>query len=491
MSTRAEHSDNRSPTANHMVDVVEKLAAALDASLPVQDHRLPPPSTSVPEPETHPDIDAAPIDQDTRLSTEDETTAIRRARSAERQANSRIGRTKAKSKRERRKPVYRGEEKTSHARRDVMSGAWTIFAPARDHRPNEFAGLVSLQQTVEQSHPKPSSEIDPECPFCSGAEFQTPSAVWSAKAVEEVDGTSGSPSMKRLAGTQASIVFAEQPDWDIRVIPNKFPAVSQFEDVAAAKADAEPLFPLADVVGGHEVVIECGTHAKSLTDMSASCVFLTLLAYRDRLKHWAHVPGVRFISVFKNCGIEAGASLRHTHSQIIATSLIPQAVRSELLRCQMHRARTGSSLGCDLLRAELEERSRIIDQSDSFVAFCPFASRFPGMIRVTSTSHQPHFHAFENDTLDRLGSFLWRVIHWIEECYPGKSYNYILKSCPPGTEQPEAFQWSFEIFPRISKQAGFEWSSDCMINSLMPEKAAFAYREIASRDDPRNVLAFG
>ncbi|MEO1614233.1 MAG: DUF4921 family protein [Planctomycetota bacterium] len=432
------------------------------------------------------------IDQDTRLSTADDTKAIWRPRPSGKVG--RIGRTKSTEKPSRKKPVYRGEEKTSHSRQDVLTGSWTIYAPARDERPNEFASLVSLQQTVEENQPTPKVQpVDPDCPFCSGAELQTPPAVWSARIADPVDkpGQEAIPPTKRLAGPRAEIVRGDQPDWGIRVIPNKYPAVSQFEDFSAAKAENEPLFPLADVVGGHEVVIECDQHAKSMTEATPSSVYLTLLAYRDRVRHWANVPGVRYISVFKNCGLEAGASLRHTHSQLIATSLMPNAARNELLRCEMHRAKTGCSLGCDLIRAEISERSRVIDQSDSFIAFCPFASRFPGMLRISSTAHRPHFHTMDDELLDQLSSFLWRAIHWVEDCFPGKSYNYILRTCPPGAEMPDAFQWSLDIFPRLTKAAGFEWSSDCMINSQLPEKAASEYRRIASKDDPRNLLAFG
>ncbi|MEM0927055.1 MAG: hypothetical protein AAGJ83_13520, partial [Planctomycetota bacterium] len=387
---------------------------------------------------------APTIDGDTRLSTGDETAGVFQARPVARENGSRVGRTESKRRHEGKKPVYRGEEKTSHARRDVMTGSWTIFAPARDQRPNEYAGLVSLQQTVEASAPQSDFDaIDPVCPFCQGAEYQTPPAVWTARAVDSSDADPKCvPSTKRMAGTQAVVVLGEQPDWDVRVIPNKFPAVSQFEDIAAAKAEAEPLFPLADVVGGHEVIIECGNHARSMTKLNAATVFLTLLAYRDRLAHWNNVPGIRFVSIFKNCGVEAGASLRHSHSQLIATSLMPQAVQSELMRCQMHLAREGSALGCDIVRAELDERSRVVDQSDAFIAYCPFASRFPGMLRVTSTTHRPYFDAFDDEMLDRLASFIWRVLHWVEESYPDKSYNFLLKSCPPGAEQPEACQWS-------------------------------------------------
>jgi UDPglucose--hexose-1-phosphate uridylyltransferase len=140
------------------------------------------------------------------------------------------------------------------------------------------------------------------------------------------------------------------------------------------------------------------------------------------------------------------------------------------------------------LRNELNEKSRVIDRTDSFVAFCPFASRFAGLVRITSLAHRPHFETFNDAALDQLASFLWRVLTWVDAAFPGRAFNYLLHTCPPGSTQPEAFQWSLDVFPRLNKTAGFEWSSNCMINSLLPEAVASRYREIARQNDPRFVL---
>ena len=137
----------------------------------------------------------------------------------------------------------------------------------------------------------------------------------------------------------------------------------------------------------------------------------------------------------------------------------------------------------------MEEESRIVAKADSFVAFCPFASRFAGLLRISSFDHVAQFEQFSDTKLDQLASFLWRVLSWIDVAYPGKAYNLLLHTCPPGAGNPDAFQWSIDIFPRLNKTAGFEWSSDCMINTVLPEIAAAQYRQIASLDDPRRVLA--
>ena len=387
---------------------------------------------------------------------------------------------------------FRGDGSTSHTRRDLLSGDWTIFAPQRDCRPNEFAEEDAAAALVET----PEDSIDPDCPFCRGAEEQTPQAVWSAKlecqSVAPLRRSANSglgDGTTRFGLPEARIEPHDQTDWDVRVVPNKFPAVSPIQCISQAARDSQPLFPICEIVGGHEVVIESSHHSESMTKVDSSNLYLTLLAYQHRIRYWRQVPGVKYISVFKNCGHEAGASLRHVHSQLIATSLMPQRVQHSIYRMQRHRAETGCTLGCELLRAELDERVRVIDQTDSFVAFCPFASRFAGTIRLTSAHHQPRFEDLSEQSIDQFASFLFRVLSWVQKAFPGRAFNYLLHTCPPSVTHDEVFQWSLDIVPRLSKVAGFEWSSDCMINSLLPEVAARRYRRIARRDDPRNVLS--
>ena len=383
-------------------------------------------------------------------------------------------------------PVVR--RATSQTRQDLLTGDWTIFATCRDERPNDYASIEQIESSAQQGRDS-KQQSDPSCPFCSGSENQTPQAVWSAR-IDQSDRRAENAGVSsvdtRLSRPVLNVFDGEQFGWDVRVVPNKFPAVSAMFEGSGAVADSNPLFPRKAVVGAHEVIIENACHSGSLLDVDASAVFATLVAYRQRISHWHGHPGIQYLSVFKNCGREAGASLRHNHSQLVATSFVPSRIAAQLAIAQRHHARTGCCLGCDLVRAELQEGDRIIDQTDSLLAFCPYASKHAGMIRITSRKHQPHFESFDDSELDHLGSFLQRVLHWVEAAFPGKGYNYLLNTCPAASTQPEAFHWSLDVFPRLTKVAGFEWASDCMINSLLPEVAAAQYRHLAKQEDPRS-----
>ena len=233
----------------------------------------------------------------------------------------------------RRRPV---DVDTSHSRRDMSTGDWTIFAPGREQRPNDF---VESDSPLDDHRLIPEvidhlGAVDPSCPFCRGREENTPEAVWSAKLLPgELSKNRGYS--ERLSLPETEIVHGDQEGWQVRVVPNRFPAIEAIGDQSALQwiSCRSNLFPVKEVAGGHEVVIESSCHAEKLTQMDSTSVYLTLLAYRDRIRSWRNNHGIKYISVFKNCGSAAGASLRHSHSQIIATSLMPHRIRDSVDTC--------------------------------------------------------------------------------------------------------------------------------------------------------------
>ena len=352
---------------------------------------------------------------------------------------------------------------------DPVSGTLIIFAPKRDERPNEFR----LQSITERS----------DCPFCSGAESKTPPTVWAGKLGD--DQSQGSHSFTVCHGEQAS----DFADWAVRVVENKYPAVVSNDSVGAV-SPGRGLFQQTAISGAHEVIIESSRHNGSLTDLDLSEVVLTFMAYRDRIQFWSDDPSVRHISVFKNVGEQAGASLTHSHSQLIALDCLPPSTQLMLQRFQQHRAKTGCCLHCDLIRDESESQTRVIAKVGDLVAYCPFASRMPMLVRITSQTHQSRFDALEQSDIESLSRMVQRIVSWLEKLHPGVSYNLLLHTQPPQEGFAEdAYHWSIEIFPRLTHLAGFEFSSDCIINPVMPETAAQRFRECAAAEDPRVVTS--
>ena len=155
-----------------------------------------------------------------------------------------------------------------------------------------------------------------------------------------------------------------------------------------------------------------------------------------------------------------------------------------------HRATSGCCLHCDMIRGELKARERIIWRDDSLVAYCPFASHLPMLVRVTTLDHQPCFEDLDDRTLESISRLVRRLVSWLETIRPGTAYNFCLYTRPPGADDaPESYHWCLEVFPRMTQIAGFEWGSQCTINPMLPELAAAKFRACVRAEDPRILLS--
>lgn len=364
---------------------------------------------------------------------------------------------------------YRNNEpSTSELRHDWLCDRWVIIAPQRTERPDDF---ISACEPVDVA-----SQSQANCPFCRGHESKTPPAL----AVYSADG-------------QADASAA----WLVRVVPNKFPAVNgvqtlkfatlasvegvkcalstAVEDCPESTEAIQPaidLFHARHVSGAHEVIIESPLHLCSLTQLDRQTTTMIFRAYRDRLLYWSKCLDIAYAVVFKNVGLDAGASLVHTHSQLIATNILPTDVQRAIQRMELFEKTEHACLFCRMLSDELEENVRIVAETSDFVAFCPFASRLPSLITVLPRFHQSAFETTSDASIEQLASLVHRLVRSIEICYPQAAYNYVLHTAPRGHRQSPVFHWRLEIFPRLTRVAGFEWGSDCFINPLPPELAA-------------------
>ena len=325
---------------------------------------------------------------------------------------------------------------------DWLANRWVIIAPQRSTRPDDF---VTPPVRVQD----PSA-----CPFCFGKEGQTPDAVASYGASEE--------------------------QWQVRVVPNKFPAVSALGNTESFSAvagglqenDKIDLFLRRQSTGAHEVIVESPKHIVSVSELDRSQIRLVFQAYIDRLDFWLSQPEINYAVLFKNVGQDAGASLAHTHSQLIATEILPTEVARITERMNLFYEKEGDCLFCRMVQDELEQQTRVVDETPDFLAFCPFASRTPSLINIVPKAHRSRFEVQDDFETEQLSWLTHRVIRRLEKCFPDSSYNFVIHTAPSRDVQEEAFHWRMELFPRVTKVAGFEWGSDCFINPQSPEDAA-------------------
>lgn len=348
-------------------------------------------------------------------------------------------------------------------RHDWLSDRWVIFAPNRTTRPDNYD---------RTSHIEPDSQL--HCPFCRGAEQETPEASLVLPCTDwESTRTTHQRERSRPRG-----------QWLVRVVPNKFPAVTSEpcrDDPSSPLGETEsvstyPLFAKQSSVGAHEVIIESPQHIASMTSLSDDHTRLVFEAYQQRLAYWRARSEIRYAVVFKNYGADAGATIVHSHSQLICTSFVPSDVCRIRKRLSEYREANRQCYVCAILEQELQASERIVAQSKHFIAICPFASRFPYSVSVIPRKHRAHFEECTPDEIADLAPFIQTLLKAIETEHPQCAYNFVIQTSPFDSHDPSAFHWRLKIIPRLSKIAGFEWGSDCFINSVLPEVAAQALR---------------
>jgi UDPglucose--hexose-1-phosphate uridylyltransferase len=326
-------------------------------------------------------------------------------------------------------------------RKDPIVGRWVIVAKSRAKRPHNF-------ESTPKIHPGGF------CPFCEGHEEQTPNEIIAY----------------RPAGSQANRV-----GWRVRVVPNKFPAL---EIEGELHKRGEGIYDMMRGVGAHEVIIESPEHLLSTADLSEENLREVFWVYRDRMVDLKKDRRLVYGMIFKNVGAAAGASLEHTHSQLIVTPIVPINVREEMTGSQEFFNYRGRCVFCDMIQQELATEKRIVLDTPGFVAFCPFASRFPFETWVLPKIHSSHYENIQKNGIEELARVMKRVVANIETALDRPSYNYIIHTGPFDSQELGHYHWHIEIIPRLTKTAGFEWGSGFYINSVPPEEAASFLRDV-------------
>ena len=288
-----------------------------------------------------------------------------------------------------------------------------------------------------------------DCPFCPGMERDTPNEVFAVR-------------------DQGSA--RDGPGWRLRVVPNKFPAV---------RPDAPTAF------GFHELIVETERHVSDPTALTDDECARLLVTYRDRWTALHAQPGIRSATIFKNVGSEAGASLAHAHSQIVATPFdsAPQALKRD--RAEAYRVKHGRSLWADHL-TEAEAGGRVVKATAHFALLAAFAPRMSGELLLVPRFDVADFGATSDEMLRECSLLLKAGATALDRAFHRPAYNWWLHAAPPGTK-PDAFRWHFEILPRTARIAGFEWASDCFIVAVSPEAAAARLRSRLPTSVPRRT----
>jgi UDPglucose--hexose-1-phosphate uridylyltransferase len=334
-------------------------------------------------------------------------------------------------------------------RYDPIQKRWVIIATERSLRPSDFHNPFDRPQMTF-------------CPFCPGNEDKTPPEILAF----------------REPGT-----LPNQPGWRVRVVPNKYPAL-RIEGELNRKGHG--VYDTINGIGAHEVIIETSNHETQLANLPLEHFVEVLKAYRSRLIDLKKDGRFRYILIFKNYGADAGTSLMHPHTQLIATPITPRTVSMEFESAREHYAKKERCLYCDIIEQELDEKARMIVEDD-FITWAPYASRFPYETTIAPRKHHHDFAALPDGDLEALARTLKNLLLRLRVVLNDPPYNFLFHTSPNTETIPRRpthwltlaydFHWHIEVIPRLTRIAGFEWGSGFYINPQSPEMAAQHLRE--------------
>jgi UDPglucose--hexose-1-phosphate uridylyltransferase len=337
----------------------------------------------------------------------------------------------------------------SELRWDPLKLHWVIIAKERGRRPRDF-----------QTEPD-NTEVT-SCPFCYGNEDKTPPEIFAIRP-------SGPPN---------------SPNWRVRVIPNKYPALRVEGEL---NSRGYGLYDVMNGIGAHEIIVETPDHSRGLSDLTPAEITDVLRAYRSRYLDLRRDMRFRYMVLFKNHGSRAGATLAHSHSQLIAVPMTPPVAATELKVAREFYAAKERCIFCDLIAFELAIGDRVVREFPNYVIVTPYASCFPFELRLYPKRHSHDFALMNDEQLAELAVAMREMLARIKAVLNDPPYNFILHSAPPLQQRlgkPDYwgsieydYHWHIELVPRLTQIAGFEWGTGFFINPTSPEDVAAFLRE--------------
>jgi len=332
-------------------------------------------------------------------------------------------------------------------RKDPVVGRWVIISTERSRRPGHYT-------------PEAANGDKTFSPFVTGREEMTPPEVFAIRS----DGS-----------------LRNGPGWMVRVVPNKFPAL---EIEGSLDRRGEGLYDKMNGVGAHEVVIETPDPEAQLADLPVEQIQRVLIAWRERMRDLKNDSRLRYALVFKNHGAGAGATIQHSHSQIIATPIIPRMVQEELDGSRRYFELKERCVFSDIIDQETGEGHgrRVVSSTARYIALAPFAPRFPFETWILPITRRAAYHTIDDDgEMMELAGLLKDTLGRLNAALDSPPYNLVLHTAPLGEPDLPYYHWHLEIMPKLTRVAGFEIGSGFYINPTPPEDAAQFLRDVGAR----------
>ncbi len=359
------------------------------------------------------------------------------------------------------------QNEVSELRRDPVSGEWVLIATPRSKRPSAYKE-------------KRKNVVQPRgaCPFCNLEKSGTKEFT----LLNPLDKRSNYA--KQLI-KDGDLQEMQGKNWSLIVVPNKYPALIPGKKLIKRREGMHDVLPGR---GYHEVLITA-SHEMDIGRMPLDRVEEVMHAYRQRCIDLCEDRSVKYISLFHNHGREAGASLSHPHSQILAIPVIPRDVRNSLNGSKKYFLKNKRCVHCDMMKWEKKKKARIVYENKDFLVLCPFGSSVAFEIRIYPKKHSSYFEEITAQQIKNLAKCFKITLNKMYKALGNPAFNFFLHTAPCDgvigkvdkikrkNKDYNHYHWHFEIDPKLSIWAGFELSTGMEISTVPPEFAAETLRK--------------
>ena len=336
----------------------------------------------------------------------------------------------------------------SELRQALIAGDWMVVATGRAKRPQLFA------KTRQKLNPSIT-----ECPF------EDPQATGHGEPllVYYREGR-----RKKVEGSKKTI-----KSWSLQVIKNKFPALGPGD---CSKRYKEGPYTLMNGVGFHEIIIS-RNHFKHLALLPVESIEEVIRAFQDRYLALMENRCVNYVFIFHNHGVEAGATIFHPHSQLIAMSIVPTDIKRSIDSARNYYEKNHKCGYCQMIEWEKEEK-RCIFQNEHFIVLSPFVPKVNFEIRIYPRKHQSNFEKITDVERKYLAEAIQQALHKLYKGLKDPAYNLFIHTAPCDGKEYGFFHWHIEILPKTNTWAGIEFGTGVEIITAKPEEVAKFLRKI-------------
>lgn len=323
----------------------------------------------------------------------------------------------------------------SELRYNKLNKQWVLFAPNRAKRPTNF----------ENENCKNLQDIE-SCPFEIGNESETPNEVAR---------------------------IGDSNNWRCRIVPNLYHVLAIEVEPKSYKNDG---FENKSGFGAHEVIIETPDHSKQMFNFSINEFFDYFSIIKLRIENLKNDKRIKYFSIFKNYGLNGGATIEHSHSQLIATPFLPKRVEDDLDFFRNYKERTDRDFFDDLIQDEKNFSEGIIFENVIFIAYCPYAARFPFEINIVAKNTLSSLLNFTDSDISSLSEVMNFCFKKLHHALGKPDFNMLIKNgAVQLKDNPNRFH--IQILPRLYNIAGFELDTEIMVNTFLPETTAKILKE--------------